>query len=428
MLPALILATFLHFHSSGDRIDQEVSIHVEGLASHAIPTLRATAQDGKGENWVSWAVFKADEEGCIDVAKQAPIKGSYEGIDSMGLFWSMVPASENPAALYTCKNDEFKVTFELGLDEKVVERQSITRYLKNPDIQRIAVKERGLQGALFIPQSDQPLPLIITLTGSNGGLSENKSKLLASRGFAVFALGYFAVDGLPSDLREIPLEYFETAFEWLKSQPMLDASRVGIYGASRGGELALILGSIFPNAAKAIVAVVPSSVVYSDLEKTPRHAWLYRNQPVVPFASLSLLDLTEGKGTHFSNPASWLKSYLDGMKESKVYEAASIPVEKIRCPILLISGGDDQLWPSAIYSQQIVKRLQNFNSPIECLHLNYPQAGHWINIPNFPQPNRAYYHPVFQQWYALGGTASADQHSSVDSWEKMISFFHEKLD
>ncbi|MFX9069660.1 hypothetical protein ABTN30_20420, partial [Acinetobacter baumannii] len=83
----------------------------------------------------------------------------------------------------------------------------ITRYLKAPDVTRIEIKEEnGLVGTLFLPQSKNRLPLIITLSGSNGGFSENRAKLLASNGFAVLALAYFGVPGLPPHLQEIPLE------------------------------------------------------------------------------------------------------------------------------------------------------------------------------------------------------------------------------
>ena len=51
--------------------------------------------------------------------------------------------------------------------------------------------------------------------------------------------------GLPPTLSNIPLEYFETAIEWLQHQPRLDGGRIAVSGTSRGGELSLLLGATF---------------------------------------------------------------------------------------------------------------------------------------------------------------------------------------
>ena len=55
---------------------------------------------------------------------------------------------------------------------------------------------------------DGPFPGVIDMFGGGGGLIEFRSALLASRGFAAFALPYFAHDDLPRSL-EFNLEYFE---------------------------------------------------------------------------------------------------------------------------------------------------------------------------------------------------------------------------
>ncbi|MDT7933069.1 MAG: acyl-CoA thioester hydrolase/BAAT C-terminal domain-containing protein [Sphingomonadaceae bacterium] len=49
--------------------------------------------------------------------------------------------------------------------------------------------------------------------------------------------------------------------EWLKAQPEADANRIGLWGASKGAEFALIAASRY-DWVKAVVAVVPSDVVW----------------------------------------------------------------------------------------------------------------------------------------------------------------------
>lgn len=55
--------------------------------------------------------------------------------------------------------------------------------------------------------------------GSIGGLVEFRASLLASRGFAVLALAYFAYEDLPKELLEEDLDYFEEAANFLLAHP-----------------------------------------------------------------------------------------------------------------------------------------------------------------------------------------------------------------
>lgn len=414
--------------SSGKTLDSEVKIQIEQLTPLQVIKLEAKAIDQKGEIWTSHAFFQANKDGSIDIDTQKPLQGSsYETTDGMGLFWSMLPPSKDLASSYKCREEQFSVEFTMYQDDKPIANETIHCFLKIPEVQRIEVRENGVVGVLLIPPSEEPLPVIITLSGSNGGLSENRAKLLASNGFAVFALGYFGVDGLPSNLQDIPLEYFETAFAWLKNQSNIDSSHIGLYGVSRGAELSLILGSFFPDSVQAISAIVPSSVVYGGLSETPVNAWLYKGSPILPFAAVPQTEFADGKGRTPENPANTRESFLEGMKDKKAFAAAAIPVENIRCPLLLVSGGDDQMWPSDLYAQQIINRLEEYHSPIVCHHLHYPEAGHGINIPNLPIPGPTYYHPISKLWFSMGGTRAADAKASRDSWKKITSFFQETL-
>ncbi|MCB1108927.1 MAG: acyl-CoA thioesterase/BAAT N-terminal domain-containing protein [Chlamydiia bacterium] len=414
---------------NGKLVDQKIEIRIDGLDPFQEIELVAEAEDQKGKLWVSRALFKADNYGVTDVTASTPLEtSSYTEADPMGLFWSMIPKDGNATSSFKCKNDTFSSKITLYVNNQLIDQANVLCYLKAPEIQRIDVRENGLVGTFFIPKSKSPLPVIITLSGSNGGLSESRAKLLASNGFAVLALGYFGVDDLPSNLENIPLEYFEMAFSWLKKHPDVDGSRIGIYGVSRGAELSLILGSIFPNSVQAIVAVVPSSVVYGGLsDGIPVHAWLYEEKPISMFAPVPKTNFTNGKGQTAENPANTKQSFIEGMKDQSAFEAAAIPVENIQCPILLISGGDDQMWPSEIYANQIMIRLKINDSPILAKHLNFPNAGHGINIPNLPIPEPTYYHPIGQLWFSMGGSRQADAKASSDSWNQLVSFFHENL-
>jgi dienelactone hydrolase len=414
-------------------IDQEINIQIENLTPFQKIKLEARAEDQKAIIWSSQAFFLADETGHINVASSPTLEdSSYPGTDAMGLFWSMLPMSGDPYSIFSCKNDRFDVEIKLFVENQLCDTKNITRYLKKPNIKRIDLRENCLIGTFFVPLSEKPLPVIITLSGSSGGLSESRAKLLASNGFNVLALAYFGIEGLPSHLESIPLEYFEKAIAWIKSQDgSIDSTRIGLYGVSRGAELALILGSIFPNSIQAIVAALPSSVVYGSyggsMNGSLKDAWIYQGKPIHPFAPVAKTDFSENMGKTSTNPVKTSQDFLEGMKESQGYEAAAIHVENILSPLLLISGGDDQMWPSTLFSNQIVSRLKTTSSKICCFHLNYPEAGHGINLPNLPIACPTYYHPMSNIWLSMGGTRQADAKASQDSWKKLVVFFHDAL-
>jgi dienelactone hydrolase len=51
------------------------------------------------------------------------------------------------------------------------------------------------------------------------------------------------------------------AIEWLKSQPEVDANRIAVVGISKWSELALFLGTTYPEDVRAVIGYTPSGVV-----------------------------------------------------------------------------------------------------------------------------------------------------------------------
>src|SRR4029450_14052521 len=82
--------------------------------------------------------------------------------------------------------------------------------------------------------------------------------ILARNGFAALALAYFGMEGLPKELDQIPLEYFQSALAYIRSHRSLDSDQIGIAGNSKGAELALLLASEDP-AIRCVLAFSPSS-------------------------------------------------------------------------------------------------------------------------------------------------------------------------
>src|SRR5690606_1913444 len=73
---------------------------------------------------------------------------------------------------------------------------------------------------------------------------------------------------------------------------------------------------------------------------------------------------------------------------------ARIPVERIRGPVLLISGGDDGAWPSDLYALMVANALAAAGHQPPVVWRNWPVAGHSILFPYVPTTRVASVHPV----------------------------------
>src|SRR3990170_8120314 len=217
-------------------IDEPVSIRVTGLRPDQTVVLRARMRDDVERDWSSYASFRADASGAIDVSSQPTLSGTYDGVDQMGLFWSMAGRLDDRKGLPSFVKTPLTTTVTAEVGGEVVASATLERTHLAPGVRVIPVREQGLVGTLFRSDSDRPRPAIIVLGGSEGGLWESPAALLASHGYVALALGYFGIEGLPQDLVRIPLEYFETAIGWLHAQEGVASDRLAVMGESRGGQ------------------------------------------------------------------------------------------------------------------------------------------------------------------------------------------------
>jgi hypothetical protein len=72
-------------------VDQQTSIVAMGLRPGQTATLIGTLKRDSVHVLVSRAVFRANDQGAVDVATDAPDSGTYSGVDARGLVWSLAP-------------------------------------------------------------------------------------------------------------------------------------------------------------------------------------------------------------------------------------------------------------------------------------------------------------------------------------------------
>lgn len=419
------------------RVDHIWDLKISNINPKEQITISASMIDLFGHHWTSHAVFLSDTN-TINLAKQAPILGSYSNIDPMGLIWSM--QCEDVHGLLSRRFDlsPAKIEFQIkNSKEEVLTTKIITRYLIEPDIVITSVRDNGLVGTLYQPKNTHQYkyPAVIVLSGSEGGFRHEQAALLASEGYTAFALAYFIhgqreytdlPHAFPSKIHNIPLEYFKKAIDYLQQQPNVDPNKIGIVGTSRGAELALLLGSVFLEL-RCVVAYVPNHAVQAafgpsdHLQDETEPSWTYRGK------SLACSPLKVKNVDWFGHKPVILKQGFVITPESINH---SIAVENINGPVLLISGGDDNMWPSQIMSELIMERLERKKHRYlaDSRHIHYESAGHLIMTPWWPTTGLHAIHPVDQVDYDFGGNPQADAHAGYHSWAAIKAFLSQQFE
>ena len=213
---------------------------------------------------------------------------------------------------------------------------------------------------------------------------------------------------------------------WLSERPEVTERAVGLLGVSKGAELALVSAALLGEAVGAVVAAVPSSVVFFGSAFTGSEfthsvsSWTWRGEPLpfVPYDPSAAAEFTD-RGIR-TRPI-----FVAALANEAALDAATIAVEDIRGPILLLSGGDDQQWPSSLMAERVAARAASADRADMVRHVNYPDAGHtllgytptWSARPGLDRP------PSFD----LGGTSEANAAAAADAWPRIASFLRDSL-
>jgi dienelactone hydrolase len=408
------------------------TVKVTGLAPGAQATVKAASTDARNIRWESAAVFEADAAGAIDLSRQAPVSGSYSEADIFGLLWSMKPVNPPSSNKIGYKDDEingwtvdYSVTSAAPLSAHA--RFRCVYQMPGRPLVRVPLEKDGLSGYLYYPAESGPFPGVIILGGSNGGLYEWLAQAFASNGFAALTLAFFKYPNpdLPAELVEIPLEYFVHAAAWMKSQPKVAANRLGLAGGSKGGELALLLASQLDDF-QAVVAWTPAAHVWEGLSRKffapdyrPISSWSLNGQPL-PFVSFKASPEDKAKEMK-GELTSFIPMHQAALAQAtpETLEKAAIPVEKIRAPILLISGTDDQTWPAGEFCAAMIARLKKAGFAYEVKHVINENGGHQSFLPYLITANRG---------GISGGSPQGDARGGFRSWAETMAFLHRHLD
>ncbi|MDO5424611.1 MAG: acyl-CoA thioester hydrolase/BAAT C-terminal domain-containing protein [Eubacteriales bacterium] len=244
------------------------------------------------------------------------------------------------------------------------------------------VKTDGFHGELFLPAKDKyPGKALICFSGSDGNfeLSRMLASVFQSHGLTTLALAYVMEEGLPKQFSCIPIDSLEAAAKRLHD---MGYQKVGLWGISKGAELALTAGSLLPGLVNAVIAVAPMNTVCQGFAKgkgisiVPGSSWSFHGKEI-PYTAFGVEKFPLGQVLKKSvrmRDITMYDLYLPLVQNPN--PAAIIQVEKITGPILLISSKMDNMWPSETAAKQIMKRLQEHNFSYLYQHLSYDYGSH----------------------------------------------------
>ena len=165
-----------------------------------------------------------------------------------------------------------------------------------------------------------------------------------------------------------------------------------LVGASKSAEAFLLYAADDPRV-DAVVAVSPSHVVWANVAPgpdgslRPQHSsWSRAGRPA-PFVPYDDEVVVTGDPPAFASVyRASLAAHADRV------DAATIPVERFFGDVLLVAGGDDQVWPSLDFARRIEARRAAYDLPTTLV--THPEAGHRVVLPARPSPR------VVRRWRA----------------------------
>ncbi|MEV6282596.1 acyl-CoA thioesterase/bile acid-CoA:amino acid N-acyltransferase family protein [Kribbella sp. NPDC051770] len=372
--------------------DAAAHVKVSGLGSGDAVEIVAETADSAGKVWKAAATYKADGHGVVDLDRAAPTGGSYAGVDGMGLFWGMNSPDGDPEQQYYLPEVSdglprsvvrFSVRDEDG--KTLATATQTRRFLNDGETNRtLTLAHDKVVGRVFLPKPDgQRHPGVLLLGGSEGGMSLTlTAALLAAYGFPSLTVAYFGEPGLPKTLKQIPLEYFETAAKLLAAQPSVDPRRMIALGVSRGAEASLLMAQDFPALIHGAVLYAPTSKVAPGFPDYLSKSWTLHGTPLAE-------DL--------------------------------IPVDRVSGPVLAVAGTADGVWQSAPAAQLITTELDAAHNRHPHKALIYPGAGHNVGTYPYVPQGTQFYESAAQHTAYLGGSRPVNAAAQADAWPQVLA-------
>jgi dipeptidyl aminopeptidase/acylaminoacyl peptidase len=236
------------------------------------------------------------------------------------------------------------------------------RLIEYPTFDRVDGKPRMIPAFYYEPAGDGPFPVVISIHGgpesqARPSFSTNTEFLVAElgvgglvpnvRGSSGYGKRHVALDN--GFQREDSVRDIGALLDWIRTQPKLDAKRVGVYGGSYGGYMVLASMARYDDRLRAGVDVVGISNFVTFLENTQE----YRR------------DLRRAEYGDERDPA--MRAHL-----AKISPTAN--AKDITIPLFVAQGANDPRVPASEAEQILASVRGNGNDDV--WYLLFKDEGH----------------------------------------------------
>ena len=408
------LDPYLNIDQPVSMVDSEIEISAHNLEPYQKITIVAQIEE-RSVRYISHAYFVADKEGVVNLKSHPSLGGTYTGIDSMGILWSMRHSSEHrvgsrlyktqantPYLIKLCFVNGFKdVKNWLDIEGEVQCEKSIERWYLASDTRRIKVHAGRVRGTLFTPKGEGKHPGIIDLFGIAGDNIEYRAALLASYGYSTLALPFYGYEDLPKTL-SFTYDYFDEAVQFMLSHQCVDSDQdLAVIGISKGAEIGLHMTSYNPRI-KVCISINGYSFYFSG-------HYFYKG------ALINAHFNDRKKNIYTAEGVIYREANLD------IGDADLIPVQNSKAHFLLLQGKDDMAFHYHQGLELADRILKSGNK--NCVLKIYPGAGHLLEPP-FTPLWRSVYFKRQRELALFGGDVRLHAIAQQSSWTEILKFLN----
>lgn len=249
--------------------------------------------------------------------------------------------------------------------------------------QSFSMERDGFFGEYFRAGNNAfPGKCMIAFGGSVGKflLSRMVAREFVASGMDVLILAYHGEPGLPKLLKDQPVDVIERAALWLKARGY---EKIGLWGVSMGGCLALLAGSLLPELISCVVASAPMEMVpQAENNKCPipGSAFSFHGKPL-PWVKY----IPDGKAWKLAflreslrHKEPYTRDLLQTAYAENDEPEAVIKIWNINGPILVLGSELDSMCPDVETICRYRDQLKEHAFPHRFESRIYPHLGHFI--------------------------------------------------
>jgi len=255
------------------------------------------------------------------------------------------------------------------------------------NIEKTTVQENGFEGAYYRDSEKNDRAMIINITfGGDSIFVKKLAQWLIENKTDALGITISGSKETGKNQSEIPLEYIESALNYLKNKGY---SRVGILGLSLGASMSMLAASYFSEL-NPIISLSGFDTVFEGVNgmgtqyPSGHSSFTYKGQEI-PFQPFHLtkdgyIKAMKDAKKKYGEP--YGRMLWDNSLAQGVNEEALIPVEKIQGKLYLFGAKTDSCWDTVGAAERI--KAKNNNCEVHAyehgVHFILPECVPFINV------------------------------------------------